>query len=101
LLNSHGDGSDDFSRRRQALARRQNYKVFPDAPETWKPITVRHLLTHTSGLSDYPPEVDLPRDYTKDEYLALSKNLRSFIKQARNGITAISAMSLWTRSFAK
>src|SRR6185503_17944478 len=28
-------------------------KFFPDAPATWKPITVRHLLTHTSGIPDY------------------------------------------------
>jgi CubicO group peptidase (beta-lactamase class C family) len=25
-------------------------KFFPDAPEAWKKITVRHLVTHTSGL---------------------------------------------------
>ena len=29
-------------------------RFFPEAPESWKPITVRHLATHTSGL----PEVD-------------------------------------------
>jgi CubicO group peptidase (beta-lactamase class C family) len=28
-------------------------KYFPDAPETWKTITVRNLLTHTSGLGEY------------------------------------------------
>jgi len=48
-------------------------KYFPDAPETWKPITVRHLLNHTSGMGDYPLEVDLRRDYTEDEYLAFIK----------------------------
>ena len=48
-------------------------KYFPDAPETWKNITVRHLLTHTSGMGDYPPEVDLRKDYTEDEYLAFIK----------------------------
>ncbi len=25
-------------------------KYIPDAPDTWQPITLRHLLTHTSGL---------------------------------------------------
>jgi CubicO group peptidase (beta-lactamase class C family) len=25
-------------------------KFFPNAPESWKAITVRHLLTHTSGI---------------------------------------------------
>ncbi|HEX8250444.1 MAG TPA: serine hydrolase domain-containing protein [Pyrinomonadaceae bacterium] len=48
-------------------------KYFTDAPETWKNITVRHLLNHTSGMGDYPPEVDLRRDYTEDEYLAFIK----------------------------
>ncbi len=42
----------------------------PDAPESWKDITVRHLLTHTSGLGDYPPEIDLRRDYTEEQMLA-------------------------------
>jgi CubicO group peptidase (beta-lactamase class C family) len=42
-------------------------KYFPDVPDTWKDITIRHLLTHTSGLGDYPSEIDLKRDYTEDE----------------------------------
>ncbi len=28
-------------------------KYFPGAPETWGKITIRHLLSHTSGLSDF------------------------------------------------
>lgn len=48
-------------------------KYFPDAPAAWEKITVRHLLTHTSGMGDYPPEVDLRRDYTEDEYLSIIK----------------------------
>ena len=28
-------------------------KYFPDAPETWKDIKIRNLLSHTSGLSEY------------------------------------------------
>ena len=28
-------------------------RFFDNAPETWKDITVRHLLTHTSGLKNY------------------------------------------------
>jgi CubicO group peptidase (beta-lactamase class C family) len=38
------------------------------APEAWRDITVRHLLTHTSGLSNAVYEqIDLRRDYTEDE----------------------------------
>jgi CubicO group peptidase (beta-lactamase class C family) len=32
-------------------------KYIPEAPEAWRPITLRHLSTHSSGLSDaYPTE---------------------------------------------
>ncbi len=48
-------------------------KYFTDAPESWKSITVRHLLTHTSGMGDYPPDFDTRRDFTEDEYLAIIK----------------------------
>src|SRR5262245_44760090 len=44
-------------------------KYFTDAPETWKNITVRHLLTHTAGTTDYPRDFDFRRDYTEDELL--------------------------------
>ena len=44
-------------------------KYFTDAPESWKPITVRHLLTHTAGTTDYPNDFDFRRDYTEDELL--------------------------------
>jgi CubicO group peptidase (beta-lactamase class C family) len=43
-------------------------KFFPDAPATWRAITVRHLLTHTSGIPDYVEGVlDMRKDYTEDE----------------------------------
>ena len=44
-------------------------KYFPDAPESWNNITLRHLLTHTSGMTDYPRDFDLRRDYTEDDLL--------------------------------
>ena len=42
-------------------------RYFPDAPPSWQNITVRHMLTHTSGMTDYPQDFDLRRDYTEDE----------------------------------
>jgi CubicO group peptidase (beta-lactamase class C family) len=44
-------------------------KFFPDAPDSWRGITVRHLLTHTSGIPDYEgtAELDLRKDYTEDQ----------------------------------
>ena len=40
-------------------------------PKTWSGITVRHLLTHTSGLGDYPENFSLQKDYTEDELLKM------------------------------
>ena len=42
-------------------------KYFPDAPATWAPITIRHLLTHTSGLRDLQGLLDERKDYTDEE----------------------------------
>ncbi|HZS05166.1 MAG TPA: serine hydrolase domain-containing protein [Blastocatellia bacterium] len=44
-------------------------KYFADPPESWKEITVRHLLTHTAGTTDYPRDFDFRRDYTEDDLL--------------------------------
>lgn len=46
-------------------------KYFPGAPESWKDITVRHLLTHTSGMGDYPENFDMRRDYTEEDFLKM------------------------------
>ena len=34
------------------------HKFFPDAPETWRPIQVKHLMSHTSGLKREGPAYD-------------------------------------------
>lgn len=45
-------------------------KHIPEAPATWKNITVRHLLTHTSGISNsLYDEIDFRQDSTEDELL--------------------------------
>jgi CubicO group peptidase (beta-lactamase class C family) len=40
-------------------------------PSKWSGITVRHLLTHTSGLGDYPAHYSLQDDYTEAELLKM------------------------------
>lgn len=51
-------------------------KYFPDGPASWHRITVRHLLTHTSGLKDYgEDEIDFRKDYTEAEYLEIIKRM--------------------------
>lgn len=34
------------------------HTLFPDAPETWRPIQVKHLMSHTSGLKRESPAYD-------------------------------------------
>ncbi|HEY7546928.1 MAG TPA: serine hydrolase [Blastocatellia bacterium] len=43
-------------------------KYIPDAPAIWKDITIRHLLTHTSGISNkLYDQINMRQDYTEDE----------------------------------
>jgi CubicO group peptidase (beta-lactamase class C family) len=52
-------------------------KYLPESPSSWKTITVRQLLTHTSGIADYGGEEDtmgkgvinFRRDYTEEELI--------------------------------
>jgi len=34
------------------------HKYFPDAPDTWRPITIKNLMSHTSGLIREAPAYD-------------------------------------------
>src|SRR5580704_10768322 len=44
-------------------------KYFPEAPASWRPVTVRHLLSHTGGFTDYPKNFDFRKDYTEADLL--------------------------------
>jgi D-alanyl-D-alanine carboxypeptidase len=44
-------------------------------PKAWKNITIRHLLTHTSGLADPYDKVDLRKDYTDEQMIALEATI--------------------------
>jgi len=44
-------------------------KYFPEAPAAWKNVTVRQLLSHTGGFTDYPKNFDFRRDRTENQIL--------------------------------
>jgi CubicO group peptidase (beta-lactamase class C family) len=54
-------------------------KYFPEAPKAWERITVRNLLTHTSGLKDYTAAemtkpggpINYRADYSEDQLLRI------------------------------
>src|SRR3989441_509291 len=49
--------------------------VPPGGPTTWRGIPTRPLLTHPSGIADYPDStLDARRDYTEDELVKLAAN---------------------------
>jgi CubicO group peptidase (beta-lactamase class C family) len=51
-------------------------KYFPDGPDAWRAVTVRNLLTHTSGIPNYTDGmIDLRKDYTEDDFERLTKGL--------------------------
>ncbi len=66
-------------------------KYIPEAPAIWKDITLRRLLTHTSGISNgLYAKMDMRKDYTEDEIDPADRaRSRSTFSPARSGTTAI------------
>jgi CubicO group peptidase (beta-lactamase class C family) len=50
-------------------------KYFPDAPASWKEVTVRELLSHTAGFGDYPEKFNFRKDWTEDQELKLVESI--------------------------
>lgn len=44
---------------------------FPQGPAWWGQVTIRELLSHTAGFTDYPQDFDLRRDYSEDQMLKI------------------------------
>jgi CubicO group peptidase (beta-lactamase class C family) len=50
-------------------------KFFPDTPARWKQVTVRQLLSHTAGFTDYPKNFNFHKDYTEGEVLKIVEGI--------------------------
>lgn len=47
-------------------------KYLPGTPPSWSGVTVRNLLTHTSGIPNYGEDFDYRRDYSDDDLLKIA-----------------------------
>src|SRR5262245_23595933 len=52
-------------------------KYFQDAPQSWAPIKIRNLLSHTSGLREYlsTNRLNVKKDYTPEQFVRIIESL--------------------------
>lgn len=50
-------------------------KYLAGAPATWNQVTIRELLSHTAGFTDYPKNFDFRRDYTEPQLLKIVEGI--------------------------
>ncbi len=50
-------------------------KYFPEAPPSWKNVTIRELLSHTGGFGDYPKNFNFRKDWTEPQLIKLVESI--------------------------
>ena len=48
---------------------------FPEAPPSWKNVTVRELLSHTGAFGDYPKNFNFRKDWTEPQLLKIVESI--------------------------
>ena len=75
-------------------------KYFPDAPPSWAPMRVRHLLSHTAGLVRESPAFDPMKATSDADIVRALYRCPSVSSPARSGSIPMPAITRWRTSSA-
>jgi D-alanyl-D-alanine carboxypeptidase len=73
------------------------HKFFPDAPEAWRPIKIKNLMSHTSGLQREGPAYDNFKIQPDLDIIKSAYNLPLVFKPGKNTSIVIWLISCWQK----